>query len=168
MHNFTWLDAKSTACATPTSLSTGECIRKNIYQEMHLALYLHMCVTYFWRIPPGLTKTVCVCSVWVPCVALSSGGGSSVGPSHLRGSPVWVPCMGPLCGSPVWVPRPVAFHVACGIYSRDASRSCSRSRIQTSTAHATPTLPSTGQRETGPTHKHTTRTIPNDHTNRSM
>jgi len=49
----------------------------------------------------GLTLTVCVCSVWVPCVALPSGGGSSVGPSSL-------------CGSPVWVPRPVvsAFHVA--------------------------------------------------------
>ena len=38
---------------------------------------------------------VCVSSVWVPYVALPSGGGSSVGPS-------------PLCGSPVWVPRPVA------------------------------------------------------------
>jgi len=40
-----------------------------------------------------------VCSVWVPCVALPSGGGSSVGPSPLCGSPVWVPCVGPLCGS---------------------------------------------------------------------
>ena len=54
-------------------------------------------------------KTVCVCPVWVPCVALLSGGGSSVGPSPLCGSPVWVPCagplcVGPLCGSPVWVP----------------------------------------------------------------
>jgi len=48
---------------------------------------------------------VCVCSVWVPCVALpSGGGGSSMGPSPLCGSPVWVPCAGPLCGSPVWVP----------------------------------------------------------------
>ena len=46
---------------------------------------------------------VCVCSVWVPCVALPPGGGSSVGPSPLCGSPVWVPCAGPLCGSPVWV-----------------------------------------------------------------
>jgi len=61
---------------------------------------------------------VCVCPVWVPCVALLSGGGSSVGPSPLCGSPVWVPCVGPLCvgplcGSPVWVPRPVALrHVA--------------------------------------------------------
>ena len=60
---------------------------------------------------------VCVCSVWVPYVALPSGGGSSVGPSPLCGSPVWVPCAGPLCGSPVWVPslwvpRRTAFHVA--------------------------------------------------------
>ena len=47
--------------------------------------------------------SVCV-SVWVPCVALPNGGGSSVGPSPLCGSPVWVPCAGPLCGSPVWVP----------------------------------------------------------------
>jgi len=39
---------------------------------------------------------VCVCSVWVPCVALPSGGGSSVGPSPLCGSPMWVPCVGPL------------------------------------------------------------------------
>ena len=62
-------------------------------------------------------QTVCVCSVWVPCVALPSGGRSSVGPSPLCGSHVWVPCAGPLCGSPVWVPsvwvpRRAAFHVA--------------------------------------------------------
>ena len=44
---------------------------------------------------------VCVCSVWVRCVSLPSGGGSSVGPSPLCGSPVWVPCAG---GSPMWVP----------------------------------------------------------------
>ena len=83
---------------------------------------------------------VCVCSVWVPCVALPSGGGSSVGPSPLCwspcvgplcGSPVRVPCVGPLCvgplcGSPVWVPRCAA---SCCIYSRDASRSFTRSRI---------------------------------------
>ena len=49
-------------------------------------------------------QTVCVCPVWVPCVALPSGGGSSVGPSPLCGSPGWVPWVGPLCGSPVWVP----------------------------------------------------------------
>jgi len=66
----------------------------------------------------NLLYCVCVCPVWVPCVALISGGGSSVGPSPLCGSPVWVPCVGPLCvgplcGSPVWVPRPVALrHVA--------------------------------------------------------
>ena len=48
--------------------------------------------------------TVCVCSVWVPCVALPSGGGSSMGPSFLCWSPVWVssvwvPCVDPLWGS---------------------------------------------------------------------
>jgi len=58
-------------------------------------------------------------SVWVPCA----------GP--LCGSPVWVPCVGPLCvgplcGSPVWVPRCAA---SCCIYSRDASRSFTRSRL---------------------------------------
>jgi len=73
---------------------------------------------------------VCVCSVWVPCVALPSGGGSSVGPSPLCGSPVWVPCVGPLCGSPVWVPcvGPSSRCVPCVIYSREVSRSFTRSR----------------------------------------
>ena len=49
---------------------------------------------------------VCVCSVWVPCVALPSGGGSSVWPSPPVVGPLWGPplCAGPLCGSPVWVP----------------------------------------------------------------
>jgi len=83
-------------------------------------------------------RLVCVCSVWVPCVALPSGGGSSVGPSPLYGSPVSpvrVPCVGPLCvgplcGSPVWVPcvGPSSRCVPCGIYSRDVSRSFTRSR----------------------------------------
>ena len=80
---------------------------------------------------------VCVCPVWAPCVALPSGGGSSVGPSPLCGSPGWVPCVGPLCGSslcgsPVWVPcvGPSTRRVAsCGIYSRDVSRSSTRSRL---------------------------------------
>jgi len=77
--------------------------------------------------------------VWVPCVALPSGGGSSVGPSPLCGSPVWVPCAGPLCGSPVWVHSmwvpcvgPLCGSLValrpCGIYSRDVSRSFTRSR----------------------------------------
>jgi len=62
-------------------------------------------------------------SVWVPCV----------GP--LCGSPVWVPCVGPLCvgplcGSTVWVPRHAA---SCCIYSRDASRSFTRSHLQVET-----------------------------------
>jgi len=58
----------------------------------------------------------CVCSVWVPCVALPSGGWSSVGPSPLCGSPMWVPCAGPLCGSPVWVPcvGPLCVGPLCG------------------------------------------------------
>ena len=36
-----------------------------------------------------LAFSVCVCSVWVLCVALSSGGGSSAGSSPLCG-PLWV------------------------------------------------------------------------------
>jgi len=89
----------------------------------------------------GVDQIVCVCSVWVPCVTLPSGGGASVGPSPLCGSPVWVPCAGPLCGSPVWGPLcgspvwvscvgPSSPCVPCGIYSRDVSRSFTRSRSQ--------------------------------------
>jgi len=100
-------------------------------------------------------RRVCVCSVWVPCVALPSGGGSSVGPSSLCGSPVWIPYVDPLCGSPVWVP---SVWVPCvgplcgslvpgvtlrGIYSRDASRSCSRSRIRRTLARPRPRRTST-------------------------
>jgi len=66
---------------------------------------------------------VCVCSVWVPCVALPSGGENSVGPSPLCGSPVWVTCAGPLCGSPVWVPSVWVPCVGplCGFARRAAS-----------------------------------------------
>ena len=41
---------------------------------------------------------VSVCSVWVPCVALPSGGGSSAGSSPLCGSPVGgvLPCRVPV------------------------------------------------------------------------
>jgi len=106
----------------------------------------------------GRVPHVCVCSVQVPCMALPFGGGSSVGPSPLCGSPVWVPCAGPLCGSPVWVPSvwvpcvgplcgspvwvpsvwvpcvgPLCGSLValrpCGIYSRDVSRSFTRSRL---------------------------------------
>jgi len=57
--------------------------------------------------------SVCVCSVWVPCVALSSGGGSSAGSS-------------PLC---LWVgSSPVVFLFPVASVPRLASRSCSRSR----------------------------------------
>ena len=59
---------------------------------------------------------VCVCSVWVPCVNLPSGGGSSAGSS-------------PLCGSPVgWVPPPDVSPIPVASVPRLASRSCSRSR----------------------------------------
>ena len=66
---------------------------------------------------------------WVLCGALPSVCVPCFGP--LCGSPVrvpsvwvpsvWVPCVGPLCGSLVAL-RP------CGIYSRDVSRSFTRSR----------------------------------------
>jgi len=62
--------------------------------------YMCMCVRGACELQLHLRyEPVCVCSVWGPCVALPSGGGSSVGPSPLCGSPVWVPCAGPLCGS---------------------------------------------------------------------
>ena len=66
---------------------------------------------------------------WVLCGALPSVWVHCVGP--LCGSPVWVPCVGPLCvgplcGSPVCIPRRAA---SCCIYSRDASRSFTRSRL---------------------------------------
>jgi len=43
-----------------------------------------------------------VCSAWVPCVALPSGGGSSAGSSPLCGSPVGgvLPCRVPVSRSP--------------------------------------------------------------------
>ena len=42
--------------------------------------------------------TFYVCSVWVPCVALPCGGGSSAGSSPLYGSPVGgiLPCRVPV------------------------------------------------------------------------
>jgi len=89
---------------------------------------------HIWVSLPGVTSVVCVRSVWVPCAALPSGGGSSVGPSPVCGSPVWVPCAGPLCGSPEWDPcvGPLCGSLValrpCGIYSRDVSRSYTRSR----------------------------------------
>ena len=65
---------------------------------------------------------------WVLCGALPSMLVPCAGP--LCG-PVRVPCVGPLCVgplcvSPVWVPRCAA---SCCIYSRDASRSLTRSRL---------------------------------------
>jgi len=84
---------------------------------------------------------LCGSPVWPspPVVGPLWGPPLCVGP--LFGSPVWVPCMGPLCvgplcvgplcGSPVWVPcvGPSApARASCGIYSRDVSRSFTRSR----------------------------------------
>ena len=72
-------------------------------------MFVHICIHICQNSVPERTVdllifvcvfSVCVCSVWVPCVALPSGGGSSVGPSLLCGSPVRVPCAGPL---PKWV-----------------------------------------------------------------
>ena len=56
-------------------------------------------------------------SVWVPCLGPLCG--SPLCGSPLRGSPVGVPCVGPST-------RRVA---SCGIYSRDVSRSFTRSRL---------------------------------------
>jgi len=86
-------------------------------------LFVVSCVGSSW----GCSGCVCLCVFcvgplcgpplrwWVLCGALPS---------------VWVPCVGPLrgspeCGSPVWVPRRAA---SSGIYSRDSSRSFTRSR----------------------------------------
>jgi len=71
--------------------------------------------TFKWsRVKPNMS----VCSVWVPCVALPSGGGSSAG------SP-------PLCGSPVGgVLSPVVFLCPMAYILRLASPSCSRSRCE--------------------------------------
>ena len=88
-----------------------------------------------------LVLSVCVlCGspVWPssPVVGPLWGPPLCVGP--LFGSPVWVPCVGPLCGSPVWVPcvGPSARRVAsCGIYSRDVSRSFTRSRLVFTNSH---------------------------------
>jgi len=80
-----------------------------------------------WRVffgyPACISRVSCLCGScvgplcgpplrwWVPCGALPSVWVSCLDP--LFGSPVWVPCVGPLyvgplCGSPVWVPRSVA------------------------------------------------------------
>jgi len=83
-----------------------------------------LCGSPVWPSPP-----VAVGPLWGPPLC--------VGP--LCGSPVRVPCVGPLCGSPlcgspVWVPcvGPSSRCVPCGIYSRDVSRSFTRSRSSAS------------------------------------
>ena len=53
-----------------------------------LLICLDPCLLGLISIDFELTLSVCVCSVWVPCVALPSGGGSSAGSSPLCGSPV--------------------------------------------------------------------------------
>jgi len=67
-----------------------------------------LCGSPVWPSPPVVGP------LWGPPVC--------VGP--LCGSPVCVPCVGPLCGSPV-----PSRCVPCGIYSRDVSRSFTRSRV---------------------------------------
>jgi len=74
--------------------------------------------------PPLCVGPLCVSPVRVPCVVPLCG-------SPLCGSPVWVPCVGPLCGSLVAL-RP------SGIYSRDVSRSFTRSRSGMTSASACP------------------------------
>jgi len=69
-------------------------------------------------------QSVCVCSVWVPCVAVPSGGRSSTRSSPQCGSPVG--------GGPLLCR--VLFPVAS--VSRLASRSCSRSRCQSTSLFA--------------------------------
>jgi len=78
---------------------------------------------------------LCGSPVWPspPVVGPLWGPPLCVGP--LCGTPVRVPCGGPLwgsplCGSPVWVPCVGLSSrcVSCGIYSRDVSRSFTRSR----------------------------------------
>jgi len=64
-------------------------------------------------------KSVCACSMWVPCVALPSGGGSSAMSSPLSGS-----AAGGVLSSRVPVSR--------ASVPRLASRSCSRSRSKSS------------------------------------
>jgi len=68
--------------------------------------------------PPPCVGPLCGSPLWVPCAGplCDSLWVSCVGPL----------CVGPLCGSPVWVPRRAA---SCCIYSRDASRSFTRSRL---------------------------------------
>jgi len=51
-----------------------------IYEYRIHDIHLSVCLS--------ILSYVCVCSVWVPCVALPSGGGSSAGPSPLCWSPV--------------------------------------------------------------------------------
>ena len=132
-----------------TCIYVCACLCVRVYLYIYIYAYIHISRSGLlgdWmlvqrRAGQQEVDWVCVCSVWVPCVALPSGGGSSMGPSlcvgPLFGSPVRVLCVGllcgsPLCGSPVWVPcvGPSSRGVPCGIYSRDASRSCSRSRIE--------------------------------------
>jgi len=58
--------------------------------------------------------------------------GSPVWPSPPVVGPLWGP---PLCVGPLWVGSPSCrVLVPCGIYSRDVSRSCTRSRTDTSRA----------------------------------
>jgi len=98
----------------------------SIYLSIYLSISIYIYLYLLLHTHKYIELILSVCVLCGSPVWPSSGGGSSVGPSPLCWSPVWVPCVGPLCGSPVWVPcwvpRPVAPR-CCGIYSRDVSRS---------------------------------------------
>ena len=136
----------------------------------------HKCI---YAVNPRPTPRYCIVSVCVLCGSPVWPSSPVVGPlwgpplcvGPLCWSPVWVPCVGPpcvgplcvgpLCGSPVWVlcVGPSARRVAsCGIYSRDVSRSFTRSRSdRTHHTVSTPFLLRLYE-EKQVTHKHTTRT----------
>jgi len=82
---------------------------------MYIYIYLCLSIYIYAYIEIYIDIYVCVCSVWAPCVALPSGGGSSAGSS-------------PLCGSPVGgVPPPVVSPLPVASVPRLASRSRPRS-----------------------------------------
>jgi len=89
--------------------------RTSIYSSIAISIYLSMCV-------------LCGSPVW---------------PSSAVVGPLWGPplCMGPLCVGPLWVGPPSRrVRVPCGIYSRNVSRSCTRSRILSTHLYIDPGL----------------------------
>ena len=86
----------------------------NLWSFSHPALTRRPCSALRYACVVSV-YVVCMCSVWVPCVALPSGGGSSAGSS-------------PLCGSPAGGALSVVFLFPVASVPRLASHSCSRSR----------------------------------------